>query len=439
MDRLDFSTIPSYCAHEHWGSISAIGMAPEGFRGDVERGALPRRQVNLFDILLDPYFGGSLANIGLYPQINTLINMQRVPNLTPDEVVRAWQALQPILSASSLTGTFQCIRRGLLQLYAVDIMEADDAGILALNAAIGAHYGDMFGWYQQAMAQLSFSDLIRPVHPEFYTRSDSTAAATAESAFTRTVMRIDPLLDLWPRECTRRDNLAATVGVEPGDAATWRQFIQRLFDLAANHGALGIKQLQAYSRSLEFLPRLDSEVRFRGDLDPAEVRTFQDWVVHACCVQAQERGWPQQVHVGTHNITQSSPMPLLALAQRYPRMAIVQLHCWPFLEEAGWLAKQVPNVYIDTCWLPILNPAYYRQALEGWLNYVPTDKIMCSHDATSVEMAAGSVLFVREMLAECLAAQGRMHKLNIKTVYDIAARLMHDNAVGVYAHQSLTR
>lgn len=434
MDRLNLSTLPSYCAHEHWGSISAIGTTPEGFRADVERGALPRWRVGLFDILLDPYFGGNLAISGIQRQVTRMLNIQNLHSLEPADLVHAWRLLQPLLSTNYLTGTFQCIRHGLLQLYDIDILEADDAALVELDTAIGTRYADPFTWYRNAMTRVHFSDLIRPVHPEYYSRIGTPDAASAEADMTRTVMRIDPLLDLWPITSPRRANLAATVGLDPGDAATWRRFIHALFELAASHGALGIKQLQAYSRSLEFVPHQDTDVQFRGELTPAEVRVFQDWVVHECCIQAHERGWPHQVHVGTHNLGQSSPLPLLDLARRYPRMAIVQLHCWPFLQEAGWLAKQLPNVYIDTCWLPILNPTYYQQALQGWCSYVPTDKILCSHDATSVEMAAGSAFFVRTILAEILDAQQQTLKVSTQVVYDVAKQLLHDNAAKLYAH-----
>ena len=242
-----------------------------------------------------------------------------------------------------------------------------------------------------------------------------------------TLMRIDPLLDLWPRDSARRRSLAGIAGIEPGDAKTWRAFLGNLFDLAARNGALGIKQLQAYHRDLDFITREDFEVVWSGDLAPPQVRIFQDWVVHECSKQAHDRGWPHQVHVGTHNLTQSSPMPLASLARRYPRMKIVMIHCWPFLKEAGWLAKYQSNLYIDTCWQPVLNPEFFRDAMRLWLNYVPTNKITCGHDATTVEMAAGSALFTRQILAQTIsdwAGEKRRRQL--------AADLLHNNAVAIY-------
>ena len=117
---------------------------------------------------------------------------------------------------------------------------------------------------------------------------------------------------------------------------------------------------------------------------------------------------------------------------RYPRMKIVQLHCWPFLKEAGWLAKYHANIFIDTCWQPVLSPAFFREAMVNWLNYVPASKIMCSHDSTSVEMAVGSSLFTREILADTLLTHANHQGLTENDLRGIATGMLHDNAAVVY-------
>ena len=100
--------------------------------------------------------------------------------------------------------------------------------------------------------------------------------------------------------------------------------------------------------------------------------------------------------------------------------------------EAGWLAKYHPNVYLDSCWMPILNPEFLRDALESWLNYVPSNKIMVGNDATSVEMAVGASLFTREIVTEALA--GQSHRLGLKpdALHRVAQAFLNDNAVAVY-------
>lgn len=433
VEALGLGELPNFCGHEHWGSIGAIGTFPGGFRADAVAGALPWRTTRLTDLLLDPYLGGWLAAAG--HDANRLARGRGAKDLgalVASSPSGALEALRPALDGQRLTGAYQCLRRGLEALYDVDIDSAEAGAIDRLDASIGERYSRLFAWYPEAMRTMRFSRLVRPVHPEFYYREASPAGAKAELAFTETVMRIDPLLELGARPSSRRDELARLVGVEPRDAASWRSFLARLFERADARGALGIKQLQAYRRSLEFRPRSDGEVRWSGELSAQERTVQEDWIVHECCRLAHERGWPHQFHVGTHNLRASSPLPLEGLASRYPRMKVVQIHCWPFLEEAGWLAKHRPNVYLDTCWLPVLSPVFFARALATWLAYLPSGKILCAHDSTSVEMAAGSARFTREILAQVLLEHRAALGLDDAFCRRVARDLLHDNAERVY-------
>ena len=432
---LDLTDLPLFCAHEHWGSLMAIGDFPGGFRSDIEQGSLPTRRTGLWAVLLDPYFLGHLYAGGL--ELHRLAQAEGYPDVytwAREDFTKAHPALRKLIQPQLLTGTWQCLRRGITALYGLDPQTASLTEAQQLDEAIAARYERPFEWYRKAMEKARFSQLIRPVHPEFYFRKESAVSAAEEATFTRTIMRIDPFLELWQPESQRRDEMAELIGVEPADAASWREFLARWFEVSGQRGNTGIKQLQAYYRSLDFQPRSDVEVVFRGDLDKAQVTAFQDWVVHECLKLASERDWPHQVHVGTHNLTQSNPLPLEALAARYPRVKFVQLHCWPFLSEAGWLAKYHPNVYIDTCWQPILNPAYYEQAMRQWLNYLPTTKLMGSQDATIGEMAAGSALFVRELLAEALLGASEKSAAGKDELFEIAQNILHRNALTIYGY-----
>lgn len=431
-DPLDLANAPNFCAHEHWGSIESIGRSTGGFRADFEAGALPSARTALADLVFEPYLRGWLASGGA-----DLDSLARARGLAFRELARkssteALELARPLLAQHRFTGAYQATRRGILHLYGADIDRLDARAAATLEDEIGKRYERLFEWYRTAMARAGFSALIRPVHPEFYSPGQATPAAREEAAFTHTVMRIDPFLELWKTGSPRRRALAEIAGVMPADAATWRAFLLRFFEIAAQGGANGIKQLQAYTRSLEFLPRQDAEVKWSGELTPGEVTVFQDWVVHECSKLAHERGWPHQVHVGTHNLERSSPLPLARLAARYPRMKLVMIHCWPFLREAGWLAKQHPNIYIDTCWQPVLNPAFFREAIAMWWNYVPAHKITCSQDSTTVEMACGSSLFTREILSEVLRAGSRGMGASETELRALALGYLHNNAVEIY-------
>lgn len=433
--KIDLSDLPNFCTHEHWGSIDSIGHAPEqnGYRGDTTAGALPLHDTSIWDLFLDPYEGGWLHV------------SQKNPNIKAKEAgyndIRQWwlqspaealKAFQEVVRSSVITGGFQCTRRGIQMLYGKDLGKFALKDWKWVDEQVSKRYQQPFNWYEQAMKRAHFSELIRPVHPEFYFLKQNDESKLKEASFTHTVLRIDPFLDLWNENNKRRNQLSDIVGIDPVDARSWRLFIEKLFDVAQANGAVGIKQLQAYRRPLHFTHHDDNAVSFRGALSNEEISAFQDWIVHECSRQCQERKWVHQVHVGTNNLKSSTPLPLQYLAQSYPDMKLVMIHCWPFLQESGYLAKMFPNMYVDTCWLPVLNPEFLRDAFHYWLNYVPAHKIMLGHDSTHVEMAAGSSLFTRELLAESLVHQQKKLKMERGALRSLAADMLHNNAVRLY-------
>jgi hypothetical protein len=439
----DISTMPNFCGHEHWGCVQSNGgYVPEldGFRADIFAGASPLSPTSIWDIILDPYLTGWFFGNGQNPfaiakaaGYNTFDDWWKV---NPQEALSGFKTMA---SSSIMTGTFQCTAKGIEFLYGTDITGFDLNNWKMADSLIRISYSDMFTWYETAMKKAHFTELIRPVQPEFYLQQQSPETAKHELSFTHTILRIDPFMEFWKTESPRRDNLAKVAGIEPIDAASWRGFIKFYFDLAEKNHTTGIKQLQAYLRDLNYKPRKDEEVKFRGNLSAEEVIVFQDWVMNECCRQANERKWVHQMHVGTHNMPSSSPLPLADLGARYPDMKIVMLHCWPYFKEAAFLAKNRPNFYIDNCWMPILSPEFFSQALDTYLNYVPYNKIMLSHDATTIEMAVGSSLFTREILEEKLLHQKEMLKLSSSQVRAAALDMLQNNAVKVYGIGELAK
>ncbi len=429
----DLSDIPIFCGHEHWGSIFAIGYSSTGFLADVVPGIMPERKTSLVDLILDPYNSGFLGGAGInpreFPDGHKKVDIIEKAANAPLE---AFKLASKALKEFQLKGTYQCLRLGIDFAYDFDISEYDQTGINTANSSISNNYGRMFSWYKKLMKKANLSELIRPVQPEFYFGDFNTNSAQEELSFTTTLLRIDPLLKFWEEDNSRRENLSNKLGIDPIDVNSWREFLEKLFTYAAEHSCIGIKQLQAYSRNLDFEIVKDKDVKFRGKLSETEVKTFQDWVMHECCRLANSRKWPHQIHVGTNNLPNSNPLPLERLAKMYPDQKIVMLHCWPYFKESGYLAMQYSNVYIDTCWQQILNPEFLTQSLETWLGYIPLNKITMSNDSTSIEMAVGSSIITRQVLTKALLAQKKITNLNEKRMMEIAAALLYNNAVNIY-------
>ena len=122
---LDFSTVPNFCSHEHWGSISSIGMAPEqgGFRCDTTAGAQPLVSTSIWDLVLEPYQNGWMHAIGTYEAKASGSNLvsssyDQLWKTSPSEALNKFKSKSNPLT---LTGGFQCTRRGILHLYGIDI------------------------------------------------------------------------------------------------------------------------------------------------------------------------------------------------------------------------------------------------------------------------------------------------------------------------------
>lgn len=414
----EINDIPNFCSHEHWGSISNIGSRSDGFVADLKPGALPLKKTTLIDLLVDPYLSGSLRGNGVDPQ----------DYKGGGNKVELFHKLKDF----RLKGTYQSLRIGINFAHGYDIHNFDPEQYRIANNKIGERYQNIFSWYKELMAKANLSDLVRPVQPEFYFADFTTRQAQEEMSFTSTVLRIDPFLEFWKETNTRRDYLVEKMGIDPLDAKSWKAFLEKIFSIASKNSCVGIKQMQAYSRSLDFSPVSDSDVKFRGELSTEEKKKFQDWIVHACCELVNQRKWPHQIHVGTNNHPESNPLPLKALASMYPDQKIVMIHCWPYIEEAGYLAQAYSNIYIDTCWQPVLNPHFLKQSLDSWLGYIPLSKITMSNDCTSVEMATGASMITRRILSSTLEGQKESAGLFQGEVREIAAQLLHNNAVEIY-------
>jgi len=424
-------TMPNLCAHEHWGSLTSIGHTDVGFVADAVAGAASG-ETGLLDLLLDPYLGGFLACGGFDGnRAARELGCESLPEAIHQRPEGVLEALRPHLATQRSVGTLMCIATGVRELYGFDLDGLSAANWRELDAAIRRHYTDPFAWYREAMGRAHLTGPIRPVELSYMLEAADPALAAHERAFTHALLRVDGFIEWRRRPSDRVRYCIERTGIEPHDAASWRALLEATFALAQEHGCVGIKQLQAYSRDLEFAPHADGDIDLADDSPPA-VRAFEDFTAHECCRLAHELSWPFQVHVGTANLPRSSPLPLEALAYRYPGVRFVLLHTWPYFDESAYLAHFLPNVYIDTCWLAILSPSFLEEALRKYIGFVPSHKLMCSQDATSIEMAVGSARHNRTLLRKVLGEQVRDGRFTKHQALEVARRALHDNARGVY-------
>lgn len=93
-----------------------------------------------------------------------------------------------------------------------------------------------------------------------------------------------------------------------------------------------------------------------------------------------------QFHVGLGDksvrLSKSRPSYLQSLIEQFPDVPIVLLHsCYPFTQEAGFMAAVYRNVYLDFGEIfPMISTSGQQNVLRQMLEVCPTSKLLWSTD-----------------------------------------------------------
>jgi hypothetical protein len=263
------------------------------------------------------------------------------------------------------------------------------------------------------------------------------------------VLRIDPFLKyefkkggLIASDKNRPENIATRWGYELTDFRSYLGLIDLTFEKACNAGVVGIKCAVAYDRILDF--EKISEDRAAGvynsgdKVGSVEKKAFGDFITHYCIQKATEAGLPVQIHTGMQAgnksfVPDSNPLYLNKLLQEYTDTKFILLHGgFPFINEAGALAKIFSNVYLDFSWLPMISKEIARSALSQWIDLIPANKLLWGGDCGRVETAYGALLFAKEIVADVLAAKVCEGYFDIDLAFYLANAIFNENAKTIF-------
>jgi uncharacterized protein len=236
---------------------------------------------------------------------------------------------------------------------------------------------------------------------------------------------------------------------EPGDLAGYLRGIDAVLERFVDAGVVGLKCGLAYRRSLAFdvVERGTAERLFeralRDDLSPTEAKPLQDFLFHEVCDRAAAHGLPYQVHTGLQagntspngpDIMRTNPALLTPALRAHPRTRFDLFHGgYPYGGELATLAKNLPNVFINACWLAIISPTVLRRQLHEWLDTVPHNKIQAfGGDYRMPELSYAHGLMAREELAHVLAERVEAGYLAEADAPVLARRLLADNGIALF-------
>jgi predicted TIM-barrel fold metal-dependent hydrolase len=208
---------------------------------------------------------------------------------------------------------------------------------------------------------------------------------------------------------------------------------------------VGLKLALGYQRTLRFddVSRVDAGKAYARLLrgEAASYSALQNFLARRLFQLAGEMELPLQVHAsfggpGSNlrlaNNDPSLLQPLLSDAD-FRATRVVLLHGgYPFVGEAGALAWQYPQVYLDFSVLPTLFAGTLARWLEEWIELLPANKLLFGSDASSPEEYWTAAVNGRRQIGAALRNLVNGGTLTRPDAAHLAERICHANAIDLY-------
>jgi uncharacterized protein len=200
--------------------------------------------------------------------------------------------------------------------------------------------------------------------------------------------------------------------------------------------AIAIKSQHAYSRTLHWQERTDSEIApLLGKPELAE-----DWMFARCIEEATRHGLPIKIHTGYYAGHSTMPIErvpsglLTGLLRAYPAARFVLMHTsYPYGHEQIALAKHFPNVFLDLCWAWSIDPYATQDFVRHAVHAVPANKLFAFGGDSFWPNASVSYAFqARVWLTRALQAEVDEALLTEKQAIALAGRWMGGNQAACF-------
>jgi hypothetical protein len=233
----------------------------------------------------------------------------------------------------------------------------------------------------------------------------------------------------------------------------WLDAFDYEFEKRIGVGIVSLKCILAYQRPLSFKEGPSEQAKVdiarslhdwetggrRGDAPLVFSKSLEDFLMRRILGAAERKGIPIQFHTGllanpTGTLGGTDPLLLEDLFLAFPSVKFDLFHIgYPFYEHAAALAKTYANVFVDMCWAHIISPWASRQALHGFLDAVPYNKICAfGGDYGFVDGVFGHLCVARENVSRVLWEKVQEGTFSAQKALDIAQALFHDNPGAIF-------
>lgn len=349
-----------------------------------------------------------------------------------------WLRAKPAFANVRAMSVYRYTLPALQDLYGANFESLTDGQASALNDRITANYRDQRWLYDVITRRANIEVVLNDPYWEPYDFK-------TYYSFVANVLRLNPLFHGFHESefsvSKRRENpydFARAQGIAIHTFDDYLAFIDRLFVLAKQAGLVGLKHTLAYERTLSF-DQVSKERaaeafgRPRKDLAPEQIKAFQDFLMWHLSALSAKHALPFQIHTGHARIQGSNPMLLVDLIQANPKTTFILFHGgFPWIGESGAIAARLPNVYLDSVWLPTLSQHMAKRAFHEWLDVIPSNRLMWGADCNHAEGIYGATEMTRRVLAEVLAERVDRGDLQLEDAQHIGRQILRDNALAMF-------
>ncbi len=387
-----------------------------------------------FFLLFSHYTDADLVSAGMPAEAVRSLQNPEIP------LEKRWKDFAPYWPFTRTTGYGRCMLIAARDLFGIE--DINERTYRALSERITA--ANRPGWFEsvlkdKARIELSVLDDLTTMRGE---------PLKPEPKFFKIVTRLDYIVTAHRQKDL--DHIENVTGVAVNNLDGLEKALGRAVEKGRREGLAGIKTGLAYERTLHFekVPRPDAERAFENlfasgaskSPGPAERKPLEDYLVHKLIQQAAEHHLPVQIHTGlqagnTNHIAWTNPSHLSDLLNEYPQVRFDLFHGgYPYGGEFATLAKNLPNVYPDLCWLHIIAPGVAKRALHELIETVPANKILgYGGDFFHVEGAYGHAQMARAVTAEVLAEKVEDGYLRDDEAAALMKRILHRNGKELFS------
>jgi predicted TIM-barrel fold metal-dependent hydrolase len=387
-----------------------------------------------FALLLSHYTSSDLVSAGMDPSAVADLQNADIP------IAVRWKSVAPHWSFIKTTGYGRCMLIAARDLYGIDDINAQTYAPLSERMAASNQPG-LYRRILKDRARIELSVLddlttttgqaLRP-EPDFY---------KLVTRFDYIVMASDP---------KALEHIEQVNGVSVHNLSDLEQALETHVERAISQGLAGIKVALAYDRGLDFdtVPRQDAARAFemifssaQKAADQTTQKLLQDYLFHKVVEHAAEHHLPVQIHTGMladnqNENMRTNPSLLSNVLNRYREVRFDLFHGgYPYCSELAAMAKNLPNVFADLCWLHIIAPGAARRLLHELIETVPANKILgFGGDFLHVEGAYAHSQMARAITAEVLADKVEDGYLQEDEALVLLERILHQNGRDFFTH-----